>query len=312
MSSTGRRTVSTGIPGTGLYASQSYNPKTADRTSTRSTQYVPHDLHQFAGPTPKPGLFAGKAEKALYGFMNDIYNPDAKKTPKQIVDKAKALRDAYESLMYPLNLIAFIHILNEDEYQEKLLEMGEHLWSNRQWAFADPMVVKYFRGIRPVVRITDGISATDIFNVQQFGFIWVEVLQAHGKYDEALEILHQMDADQLVAISIADIELSQKDYPAVLETTNQITNEDDATAILLVMRGIAFREQGLYEASLECMKEALAKKNRDPKALARAHFERSFTYEKMGKIAQAKKDLELILVTDPSNEEVLKRINSLG
>ena len=43
----------------------------------------------------------------------------------------------------------------------------------------------------------------------------------------------------------------------------------------------------------------------------RAHFERFFTYEKMAKIPQARKDLELILVDDPSNEEVKDRLKEL-
>ncbi len=59
------------------------------------------------------------------------------------------------------------------------------------------------------------------------------------------------------------------------------------------------------------MKLALAKKGRDPQVLHRAHFERSITYEKMGKIASATKDLEMILVDDPANEEVLSRLNEL-
>jgi hypothetical protein len=43
----------------------------------------------------------------------------------------------------------------------------------------------------------------------------------------------------------------------------------------------------------------------------RAHFERSFTYEKMGEISQARKDLELILADDPSNQEVKDRLKEL-
>ena len=311
MSSTGRRTVSAGLPGTGLYASESYNPRAKSRTPRASNKFVPQDLHQFDGPPPKPTLFSRKAEKAFYGFIMDIEGTDKKHTPKEIVEKAKALSEAYDALIYPLNLMVFIHILNAEEYDEKIIEMGSHLWSNREAAFSDPIVFKYFRGIRPVVRLTEGVFATETLNQQQFGFIWSEVLQAHDKYVEALGVLHEMEPNQLVAIAIADIELSEKDYPEVLETTADITNEDDATSILLTLRGIAFREQGHLEASLECMKLALAKKGRDPQVLHRAHFERSITYEKMGKIASATKDLEMILVDVPANEEVLSRLNEL-
>jgi len=312
VSSSGKRTVSAGIPGTGLYAYDSYNPRAAKRRAAAAAKPEPQDIHSFAQPTPMPTLFSKPAERAFSSFLTDIYNHEPAYTPHEIVEKAKALEAKYDSLMYPLNLLSFLHIVNEDEYQDKLIEMGSKLWSARETAFTNPLVVKYFKGIRPVVRVSEGISATEILNQQQFGFFWCEVLQAHEKYQDALTVLHEMDPTQLVAISMADIEISMKDYDAALETTSDITNEDDATVMLLILRGIAFREQGLYDASLECMKQALAKKDRAQEALHRAHFERSITYEKMKKIDLARKELELILVDDPTNKEVKERLKGLG
>ena len=54
-------------------------------------------------------------------------------------------------------------------------------------------------------------------------------LQDQGKIEEALAVLDEMDPDQLVAISIADIELMEKKYDEAIETTEDIENEDDAT-----------------------------------------------------------------------------------
>ena len=308
MSSTGRRTVSAGIPGTGIYAYETVNPRASARKSVPQAQ-APQNVPQLP---PKPSLFSSKAEKAFASFLTEIYAADKSPSPQEIVEKAKALREQHDSLAYPLNVLTFLHILNEDQYADKLIEMGGKLWASRDLVFDDPIARKYFRGIRPVVQICVGISATGILSQQQFGFVWVEVLQAHGKLQEALDVIHEMDADQLTAISMADIEFALKDYDAVLETTSDITNEDDATLILLVLRGAAFREQGLYDASLECLKMALAKKSRSPEALHRAHFERSITYELMKKIPQARKDLELILVDDPSNEEVMAQLKDLS
>jgi len=311
MSSTGRRTVSAGIPGTGLYYSESANPRTQVARAAKPAASAEQDIHQFDGPTPTPGILSSRAEKDFYTFLNDVYGGDVPMTPQEIVTKAKELRAQHEKLNYALNILAFLYILNDDDYEDKVIEMGQGLWADRERAFADPIVLKYFRGIRPVTRITDGISAAEILNSQQFGFIWVEVLQAHEKFDDALTVLHEMDPDQLVGISMADIELSQKDYDALFETTDGITNEDDATAIMIVMRGIAFREKELYDASLECFKQALAKKSRSQQMLNRAHCERALTYQKMGKKAQARKDLELVLVNEPDNEDVAKLIADL-
>ena len=62
----------------------------------------------------------------------------------------------------------------------------------------------------------------------------------------------------------------------------------------LVLRGIAFREKGFFDASLECLKQSVAKRSRSEGILNRGLWERSFTYERMGKVALAKKDLEKI------------------
>ena len=82
--------------------------------------------------------------------------------------------------------------------------------------------------------------------------------------------------------------------------------------VQIVLRGIAFREKGLLEASLECFKLALAKKTRSQEMLSRAHYERALTYQKLGKPAQARKDLELVLVHEPDNEDVTTLLNELG
>lgn len=310
VSSTGRRTISAGIPGTGIYAYQTINPKSSTHKDSKAVTEKEDPL-AFPLPSPTPSIFSSKAEKEFSRFLVEIYSNVTKYSPHDIVERAKALTEQYPSLIHPLNVLTFLYILNDEAYEGKLLEMGEHLWSSRETIFSDPMLVKYFAAIRPVTQITEGISASEILNQQQFGFIWAEVLQVHGKFNEALTVLHDLDATQTVAIAMADLELSMKDYDAVLETTTDINNEDDATLILLVLRGVAFRQKSLLDASLECLHHALSHKDRSKPALHRAHFERSFTYELMKKPELAKKDLELILVDDSSNQEVLDRLAAL-
>jgi tetratricopeptide (TPR) repeat protein len=310
VSSSGRRTISAGIPGTGIYAYQTINPKSSSRKGAVRNRDGTDPL-AFPGPTPRPSLFSSRAEKEFSAFLIDIYSSAEKYSPSEIVAKAKALTEKYTALIHPLNVLTFLYILNDETYEGRLLEMGEHLWSSRITIFSDPMLVKYFGAIRPVTQITKGISVTEILNQQQFGFIWAEVLQVHEKFNEALAVLHDLDATQTVAIALADLQLSLKDYDSVLETTNEITNEDDATVILLSLRGIAFREKSLLDASLECYHQALSQKKRSKEVLHRARFERSFTYQKMGKTELAKKDLELILVDDPTNREVIEQISAL-
>jgi tetratricopeptide (TPR) repeat protein len=102
-----------------------------------------------------------------------------------------------------------------------------------------------------------------------------------------------------------------KDFDGAIETTEDIENEDDATAMLLILRGVAFRGKGLNEAALECFKRALAKKDRSQELIHRARFERADTYIALGKKSMAVKDLEKILVDDPGYEGVTEKLEQL-
>jgi tetratricopeptide (TPR) repeat protein len=185
------------------------------------------------------------------------------------------------------------------------------LWEQRDAAFSNKYVRKYFKGIRPGVTISAGITTQLHYNVQTLGFIWSEILQSQKKYDDAVAVLMQIEPDQMVGISLADIEISIGDFDGAIETTEDIEVFDDATAMMMVLRGVAFREKTMHEAAVECFKRALKQKNM-PEALAhRALFERGVTYGLMGKKAMGVKDLEKILVDNPDYPEVEKKLAEL-
>ena len=308
VNSKGRRTVSAGIPGTGLYSVETLSSGRSTR-STRQSTTLPQSVS--SGP-PAPGLFAGKDERELNKFLLDIYNADSKDTPQEVVDKAAILKSNHPNLAPPANLITFLHGVTEDVVNVDLDALGKDLWDNRAAYFNDSLVRKYLKGITPSAQITRGISTNEIYNVQTLGFIYAELLQSKGKLDEALAVLEEMDPDQLVAIAIADIELMDKKYDQAIETTEDIENEDDATAMLLVLRGIAFREKLLEDAAIECFKRALSHKDRSEGLKHRALFERAETYSRMGKKAMAVKDLEKIMVDEPNYPEVEEKLAALS
>lgn len=307
MNSKGRRTVSAGIPGTGLYSVETLS---SGRSSRRSRPIEESDAQEHSGP-PAPTLFSSKVEKDLNKFLLDIYNADSKDTPAEVVTKAAALKAQHPALAPAADLITFLHGVTDDAAKIDSLALGKELWANRAKLFVDPLVAKYFTGITPAAQITRGISTNEIYNAQTLGFIYAEILQWAEKYDEALAILDQMIPDQLVAISIADIELTTGNFDGAIETTEDIENEDDATAMLLVLRGIAFREKSLNDAAIECFKRALSHKDRSEEMLHRALFERAETYARLGKKAMAIKDLEKILVDEPQYSQVEAKLNEL-
>ena len=231
---------------------------------------------------------------------------------KQAIEKATTLQCIHPDLMQSLSPLKFLYCVKGSSIDDATsYEWGKEMWANRHVAFSDKYVRKYFQGISPQVQITHGIFTSSVYNAQTLGHIYVELLQQLGKFDEAFAILHEMQPDQLVAISLADLEICTKDYDGAIETTEDIENEDDATAMMLILRGVAFREKGLNEGALECFKRALASKKRSEILLHRALFERAETYSALGKKSLAIKDLEKILVDDSDYPAVLEKLKTL-
>ena len=309
MNSKGRRTVSAGIPGTGLYNVETLSSGTRSSRSSSSTESTFEAVESF-GP-PAPGLFARKAERALNKFLLDIYNSDHPDDVASVFEKAAALKAQHAELKYPLDLISFLHGATDEKWQKEASLWGGNLWEQRDLLFSDKYVRKYFKGIKPGVTISAGITTNMHYNEATLGFMWVEVLQGEKKYDEAVAVLHLLPPNQLVAISLADIEISAGDFDGAIETTEDIEVFDDATAMLMLLRGVAFRGKDMHEAAIECFKRVLKEKKLPEPLTHRALFERGTTYALMGKKAMGIKDLEKILVDNPDYPEVEKKLTEL-
>jgi tetratricopeptide (TPR) repeat protein len=307
VNSKGRRTFSTGVPGTGLYNVETLSSGSRSSGGKALEAQAPVDA---SGP-PKPGLFAGRAERRFHDFLNDIYNYQHPDETDSILRKAAALKEKYPDLHYPIRLIAFMHAITTEQFKADAITWGAELWQNRAAAFEHPLSRKYLKGLYPQTRISEGIWTRLSYDEQILGFIWVEVLQDQKLYNEAVEVLQEMEPDQLVAVSLADIEISAKDYDGAIETTEDIENTDDATAILLILRGVAFSHKGLNDAAIECFRRALANKKNSEEVLHRALYERAQILIKTGKKAAARRDLEKIIVDNPEHEGANKTLATI-
>ena len=312
MNTKGRRTLSTGLPGTGISHVQTLSSGRKSSRTVRTEQSDQEVMLPYETPAHlRPTLFSRKAEREFYKFLMDIYKHDSQDTPKEVFEKANVLKTTHPKLQIALDLIIFLHTMSDESFDKQKDDWAETIWTNRNLYFNDRIVRKYFAGISPQVSVSPGISTQEIYNIQTFSFIYVELLQHREKFAEALEIVESMDANQYTAISVADIEITMKDFDSAIETTEDIENEDDATAMLLILRGIAFREKEMFDGALECFKRALAKKDRSEVMKHRALFERAENYTRMGKKAMAIKDLEKILVDDSDYPAVEEKLSAL-
>jgi tetratricopeptide (TPR) repeat protein len=324
LNSSGRITSSAGIPGSGLYWTESTSLKGSRKQSSRTEEtfidgeaYV-EDLPDLAKATSikrapaKATIFSSKAEKAMSALFYDIYgDPDAN-PPDLVFKKAAAVAEQFPEILLAMQAIQILHGSTDEKLHSQAFPLADQLWPRRAELFSLPLVQEYFPGIIPAVQITPGIHADERFNLTALALIYAEILQLQGRYEEAITVIEEIDSDQITAISMADLEIALKRYDDAIATTEDIENEDDATAMLLIMRGIAFREQDFLDASLECLKQATAKRTRAEIVLNRGLWERSYTYERMGKKAMARKDLEKIMSREPRYPGLVERLSLLN
>lgn len=98
----------------------------------------------------------------------------------------------------------------------------------------------------------------------------------------------------------------------MIELTEGMKNEDDASALLCVFRGQAFRQQAFHDAAHEALKEALRSRSRAAPIRHLALAERAQNYLAQGKKGMARKDLERILAEDSGYEGVREQLADLS
>jgi tetratricopeptide (TPR) repeat protein len=263
-------------------------------------------------PPAKATIFSSKEEKAMSALFYDIYGDAQANPPETVFKKAGAVADEFPEIALAMQAIQILHGSTDEKLHAQAFPLADQLWQRRLELFKLPLVQEYFPGIIPAVQITPGIHANERFNLTALGLIYAEILQLQGRFEEAIKVIEEIDSDQITAISMADLEISLKRYDDAIATTEDVENVDDATAMLLILRGIAFREQNFLDASLECLKEATAKRTRSEVVLNRGLWERAYTYERMGKKAMAKKDLEKIMAREPQYSGLVERISLLN
>ncbi len=287
--------TSAGIPGTGLYSIERINLK--KRKSSRKKQ-EPGDLVE---PIPPPTIFAPRKKRALYRALKD----GSVEALTKVANDHPEIRLIAEAHALPRRMMGTSNDLS------MLLSLAEELWQKRKEFSEEPMFYEYVKGTEMTLTLAPGVQISLQHGVIPVGLIYVELLQLNNDYEKALEVAESLPPNQATALAVCESEVRLSKWEGVLETTEEIENIDDATALLLIYRAIALRELGHLDAAVESLRRARASKKRHEDVLNKALFERALTYEKIGKKAQAKKDLEKIIATDsdfPGVHEVLARI----
>jgi tetratricopeptide (TPR) repeat protein len=288
--------TSAGIPGSGLYAVERRSLR--KKRGRSKTQPEPGELIEAV---PSPGLFAPRRKVALYhalkiGTIEEI---------SKVGEKYPEIKHICDAFILPRELLATTLDVGT------LVKRASDIWSKRNELERDALFTENAKGMEFELKIAPGVSIPMQYGITALGLLYVELLQLHGNYEEALKVAESLEANQATAISVCENEIQLGKWQEVIETTEDIENEDEATALLLIFRAIALREQGLFEAAIETLRLARAPKSRHEDVRNKALFERAITYEKQGKKANAKKDLEKILATDSDFPGVMEKLEQL-
>lgn len=175
------------------------------------------------------------------------------------------------------------------------LELASWLFTTGYDPAQDDFVKKYLPSAAFTLSIAEGISVQLAPDRDFIGLLLAELHQETGDLPAATDVAEQLEPTTVTAVSLAELYIAQERWADVVDLTEGLTNEDEASTFLLIQRGIAFREQGYPDAARESFKEALRVRSRPAELRHRALIERGLTYLSEGKRSMARKDFEKVL-----------------
>jgi tetratricopeptide (TPR) repeat protein len=300
--SSGRRTTSVGVPGSGV----SYRKTTSSKSrSTSARQRAPEPI---APVLPKAGLLAPKEEKifvqGVTAYMQGRYE-DALGSFMDVSVRDVGGGHAAEEFFAGLTLVALEQLDRAVYYFEAVLA-SDH-------TIPDGLMTKYGVGGDIEVAVTPATTVRVPMSNLSVALMLAEAYQRIGKDQKAIELLESLGAiapgQPAFALSLADLYLDAGKWDEVVRVTEGITaNEDDVSANILGFRAYAMVELGMSDAALVITKEALRSKKRSPELLWFARYVRGRAYEKAGKAGMARKEYETVYGENAHYGDVAARL----
>lgn len=191
-------------------------------------------------------------------------------------------------------------------------QMLEWVWAQGHDPGEYRLIKTYFAGARLPVQVTPEVEIDEALGRNLIGLMIAEWKQADGDLQGAVDIVEQLNPTAPAALSLSELYFEQLRYADVVELTDGLTNVDDVSALLIVYRGVAFRELGHPDSAKLAFKEALKSRSRSREVRFRALVERALTYHAEGKLAMARKDLDRIRAEDSSYPGLADALTVLG
>lgn len=302
----GRR-ATMGIPGTGLF-------------------YTVHDDRRRSSDRALESPTVPIADRLSLGFFKRLTTPA---TERAFVDGLKALSRGDEKaalihLETAANLVdaawlaGMLRLKREDidtaarDFTFALSRLGE----------LGSLFKKYGIEARINLPVTPEVTAHVLPRERGTLLALAEVHQLQGRHGDALQLFDRLlaldAADPVVLLSFAELSLDGTDDRAaaaqrVVNLTAAVKNETPVHTALLLYKGRALARLGLSQAAADTFTTALRRrKDRSEDLLRQIRYERSLTYDAVGRRAAARRELERIYAEAPDFEDVASRLGLTG
>jgi len=314
--SSGRRTTTVGIPGTGISSVSTSYGGSRSRSAGRpapAPQPATITRDQAAAALPKAGLFASTGEKRFRDGLVAYLSGD-KAAAAQAFEAALAA----EPKALSAHLLTALSLNDDADLPTVVRHLEAVVTSAQPWP--DKFLAKFLANATEVgidVKITELISARVPLNHVGASLLLAEAYQLSNRLEEAIGLVQQLHeanpGDPAIRLSLADLLLADSDFEGVVEIAAGVANKDDFTVALIHMKAAALVALGHTTAAVDAFKDALAKTaRRDEELLRTVRYDRALTFAQQGQRAKAKADFERLYTADPHFRDVAERLAGLN
>lgn len=302
VNSTGRRTRTLGIPGTGI--SHVSSTSGGGRAPSRQrAQSAPPPVSR-----PRPGMLAPKYEKEFHKGIEALIAGELGQARSHFEEASRRDdrdRGIGDELMAGLVCMAMKDANAAIAYLEKVVASDVVL--------PDELVSKYAGPVVSEIKVTEHVRVEVGPSSLAAALGLVECYQEADRREEAIGLLQRLleetpGAPELV-LSLSELLHDEGSWQELIELGAGVENTDDVTFSIRLFQAAALLRVEQKEAALEVYRALLRTKKRAPELLQEARYGRGATLLALGKKAQGRKDLAAIYAEDPSYRDVAQLLD---
>ncbi|MET8521841.1 DUF4236 domain-containing protein [Nocardioides sp. NPDC004968] len=292
-----RVTGTVDLPGSGVHYVKTTSVKRIRAKMRGGSEAAPAVSSPAA---PEPGFFSPAWEKKLFRALAE-----------KRYDRIAGIGERYDDARPSAVVLDSILVAHPGGDMARVRDDLSWLRSVGRKVEDDAFIATYAAGGEVSVHIAAGVDVALPLSQEILDLLLVEALQAGGDLDRAIDVAEGLEPTTIAAVSLAELYIDAGRFDDVIEVTNALVNEDEASTFLMVQRAAALRQTGLLEAALEALREALQPRSRPAELRLAAYLERAQVYVAQGKKGMARKDLERVIAADASIPGVRDLLDSL-